>query len=178
MDTINYDPGDFFGFRNVPFHQHLGLAFERAEAGDGAAVVALPAAPELMDAGGLHAPAAAYTIAEVASALAACDALAALAPEIGPELKPVMLARRARFAPCGPLRGRIEAHARFVGDAAETIERLQTVRKATVPLEVRILSGDGSLGAEGSFDFYVRMMAESRLQAMTAAVETQIGGAR
>lgn len=171
---ITYDPDDFFGFRGVPFHQHLGLEFERR---DGAVVVALPAsaaiAPE-----GRQSPAAAYAVGEVSAALTACDTLAAIAPEFDPELRPVVLARGARFRPCGPLRGRLESRTRFAGDPARIIERLAAVRKAAVPIDVSILAEDGTLAAEGRFDFYVRMMIESRLRAMTAAVGLETGGAR
>jgi hypothetical protein len=171
--TVNYDPQDFFGFGDVPFHRHLGLAFERR---DGATVVALPAA--VVDAGGEQATAAAYAVAEVSAALAACDTLAAIAPEFDPELRPVMLARVGRFRTLAPLRGRLESRTRFAGDAVEAIRRLAATNKAAVPIDVQILDGDGAPVAEARIDFYIRMMTERRLAAMTAAVERQTGGVR
>jgi hypothetical protein len=169
---INYDAADFFGFRNVPFHQHLGLEFARR---DGSVVVTLPAAAA-MTAGGRQSPAAAYTVAEVSAALTACDTLAAIAPEFDPDLKPVVLARTGRFRQCTELRGRIESRTSFAGDPAAIIGRLAAVHKAMVPIDVSIVDEDETEVARARIDFYVRMMTETRLHAMTAAVETRTGG--
>jgi hypothetical protein len=173
METISYDAGAFFAFPDVPFHQHLGLEFSRH---DGAVVVALPEDAALLDGAGEQSVAAAYAVAEVAAALTACDTLAALAPAFDPELRPVVLARVGRLRERAPARGRLESRTRFVDDPVVTIGRLAARNKATVPIEVQILGGDGATVAEGRIDFYVRMMTESRLRAMTAAVET--GGER
>jgi hypothetical protein len=87
-----------------------------------------------------------------------------------------VLARVGRLRERAPARGRLESRTRFVDDPVVTIGRLAARNKATVPIEVQILGGDGATVAEGRIDFYVRMMTESRLRAMTAAVET--GGER
>lgn len=175
METISYDAAAFFGFPDVAFHRHLGLAFERR---DGAVVVALPEDAALAGADGAQSIAAAYAVAEVSAALTACDTLAAIAPAFDPELRPVVLARSARFRQCAPARGRLESRTRFADDPQETIERLAARNKASVPIAVEILADGETQVAEGRFDFYVRMMTESRLRAMTAAVETQTEGAR
>lgn len=175
METIEYDAAGFFGFPDVAFHRHLGLEFARR---DGAVVVALPGRPELADPAGEQSIAAAYAVAEVSAALTACDTLAAIAPEFDPDLLPVVLARGGRFRQCAPAYGRLESRTRFADDPRATIERLAARNKAMVPIDVRILDGSGTTVAEGRIDFYVRMMTQARLRAMTAAVETQTEGAR
>ncbi|HEX5146282.1 MAG TPA: hypothetical protein VFV85_04610, partial [Conexibacter sp.] len=112
------------------------------------------------------------------AALTACDTLAAIAPDFDPDLKPVVLARSGRFRERAAARGRLESRTRFAADPQATIERLAARSKAMVPIEVRILDGGGTEVADGRIDFYVRMMTESRLRAMTAAVEHETGGAR
>jgi acyl-coenzyme A thioesterase PaaI-like protein len=168
---ITYDRESFWGFRDVPFHQLMGIEFSRDP--DGSAVVSLPASPEVVDGAGEQSVAAVYTVAEIASALRTCDELAAHADEELPDdVYPVMLAREVRFRTLAPPRGDIAARTRFVGDTDEVLQRLRTRRKGNVTIEVRITGdGDEPVG-EAEIDFYVRIMSEERLLAMTAAAAT------
>ena len=164
---ITLDPETFWGFLDVPFHQLMGIRFSRA--GDGLSVVSLPAAPEVVDENGEHSGAALYSIAEIASALRACEDLAADTERLAAGSYPVLLARELRFRQLGPARGEIRARADFAGDSAEVIERLTTRRKANATLTVRIESDADGLVAEAETDFYLRIMSEERLLAMTDA---------
>jgi acyl-coenzyme A thioesterase PaaI-like protein len=164
---INYDPEGFWGFPDVPFHQQMGITFTRDP--DGSSVVGLPENPELVGAGGEQSSAAVYSIAEIASALRTCDELAAEAKELPQDMYPVMLARDVRFRFTGPARGDIAAHTRFVGDRSVVMRKIEKRRKGNVTIAVEVSGGDGQTVAEAQFDFYVRVMSEERLLAMTAA---------
>lgn len=167
---ISYEPENFWGFRDVPFHQLMGMRFSRDP--DGSSVVSLPASPEVLDGDGEHSTAAIYSVAEIASALRTCDELAAEAKELPQDMYPVMLAREVRFEAKAPPRGEIAARTRFVGDSAAVVRRIETRRKGEVTISVRITGeGDEPVG-EAEIDFYVRVMSEERLLAMTAAATT------
>jgi acyl-coenzyme A thioesterase PaaI-like protein len=167
---INYDPEGYWGFPGVPFHQRMGIEFSRDP--DGSSVVSLPATPEVLDENGEQSTAAIYTVAEIASALRTCDELAAEAKELPQDMYPVMLAREVRFKTMAPPRGEIAARTRFMGDPAEVMRRIEARRKGNVTIEVQITGEGGDQVGEAEIDFYVRIMSEERLLAMTAAATT------
>ena len=164
---ITLDPETFWGFLDVPFHQLMGIRFARAE--DGRSVVSLPPEPEVVDEHGEHSAAALYSIAEISSALRACEDLAADTKKLAAGSYPVLLARELRFRQLAPAHGEISARAEFAVDSAEVIERLATRRKANATLKVRIESDVDGLVGEAETDFYLRIMTEERLLAMTDA---------
>lgn len=158
-------PDDFYGFREVPFHVHLGMTFERPDP-TGPALVTLPAQPHLLDADGLHSPAAIYTVGEVASGISICDALMLHAADAGTTLMPLVLTRRAVFTPVAVTGGDIRSRAVFVGDVPAATERLRRSRKVNVEVECALLgAGDGLVGRVHVY-FYVRLMELRRLEAM------------
>lgn len=168
---IHLDQETFWGFLDVPFHQQMGITFRRED--DGTAVVGLPHDPELVDEDGEQSPAALYSIAEIASALRVCDEMADEAKYLPEGMYPVMLARNVRFQCLAPARGAIEAHTRLLGDRDELVTKIKTKRKGMVEIAVGVSDDEGSKAAEARFDFYVRVMSEERLLAMTAAA---VGG--
>jgi acyl-coenzyme A thioesterase PaaI-like protein len=157
-------PDDFYGFREVPFHVHLGMRFERPDP-DGPAVVTLPAQRHLLGHDGRQSTAAAYTVGEVAAGIAVCDALLLHAtPDAA--LMPLVLTRRAEFTPGPRPRGDIRSRASFAGDAAAAADGLRRSRKAKVAVECA-LSADGDEPAgHVTVHFYVRLMDPRRLEAM------------
>jgi hypothetical protein len=167
---INYDPENFWGFPGVPFHQRMGIEFSRDP--DGSSVVSLPGSAEVLDGDGEQSTAAVYTVAEIASALRTCDELAAEAEELPQDMYPVMLAREVRFRTLAPPRGGIAARTRFVGDSAEVVRKIEKRRKGNVTISVHITGDGGEPVGEAEIDFYVRVMSEERLLAMTAAATT------
>jgi hypothetical protein len=162
-------PEDFYGFREVPFHIHLGMRFERPEPG-GRAIVTLPASADICDADGLHSPAAVYTVGEVATGIEVCDALLLHAAEAETTLMPLVLTTISRFWQRGPARGDIHAETEFVGDTGAEAQKLRENRKTKVETRAR-LYGDGStLAGEMQVFFYVRLMELSRLEAMAGTL--------
>jgi hypothetical protein len=158
-------PEDFYGFREVPFHVHLGMRFERARPG-GPAVVALPAEPRLLDRVGRHSPAAVYLVGEVASGISVCDALALHGAGAETTLMPLVLTRRTVFTPGPAPCGEIRSSARFVGDSAAAAERLRGSRKVNVEIECAMRGQEGDVAGRVHVHFYVRMMELARLEAM------------
>jgi len=170
--NVNYNRDDFYGFADVAFHRHLGLEISRPSP-EAPAVVAMPVSDELTFADGRQSDAAAYTVAEITSALAACDLLESNAPSIPEETVPLMLTTQATFRQRRPATGKLEAHARVEADGREVMRRLETVGKVKVPIDAEVLGEDGELVGEARFTFYFRLMQMSRLRAMTA---TAMGG--
>jgi acyl-coenzyme A thioesterase PaaI-like protein len=164
---ITLDPATFWGFLDVPFHQLMGVRFSRGE--DGFSVVSLPPSPETVGPDGEQSGAALYTVAEISSALRACEDLAEETEKLAAGSYPVLLARELRFRQLAPAYGEVSARAQFVGDSAEVLERLTTKRKANATLAVRIEAEGGEQVAEAETDFYLRIMTEDRLLAMTGA---------
>jgi acyl-coenzyme A thioesterase PaaI-like protein len=152
---IHLDQETFWGFLDVPFHQQMGITFRRED--DGTAVVGLPHDPELVNEDGEQSPAALYSIAEIASALRVCDEMADEAKYLPEGMYPVMLARNVQL----------------LGDRDELVTKIKTKRKGMVEIAVGVSDDEGSKAAEARFDFYVRVMSEERLLAMTAAA---VGG--
>lgn len=158
-------PDDFYGFPEVPFHVHLGMRFERLGPG-GPAVVTLPSQPHLVEPDGRHSAAAVYTVGEVASGIAICDALALSSPDSETKLMPLVLTRRAVFRPALPPRGDIRSRAEALGDVAAAAERLRVRRKVNIEVQCT-LRGDGDdVAGRLHVYFYVRMMELGRLEAM------------
>lgn len=165
---VDIDREGFFGFANVPFHRHLGLRFSR-DAPDGPPVVTLPWQPHLAGPGGEVSPSAAYTVAEVASALAASDTLSAAAPKIPDGMIPVMLATKGSFRSHGRAGlGDVVAHARLLDDVGDAVRRVEKARKVRITI-VTELTVDGRIIGDSRLNFYIRMMDEPRLQALRAA---------
>jgi hypothetical protein len=167
MNHVSLDRADYFGFREVPFHRHLGVRFWR-ESEHEPPLVGLPAAMAC-GAGATHSPAAVYTIAEIASALAASDTLAGEVSEFSDALIPVMLATGASFTVLRDARGDIFARAALQEDPAATVERLRIARKVRIRILTRVFDNDaGEEGAVGELElrFYIRLMDERRLQAI------------
>ncbi|HXR61558.1 MAG TPA: hypothetical protein VN732_09545 [Solirubrobacterales bacterium] len=160
-------PDDFYGFRDVPFHVHLGMRFERPDP-NGDAIVTLPPAPELLNRDGTQSPAAVYTVGEVASGISLCDALALYGGGgDDEELVPLVLTRRTEFAPApAAARGDLRSRARFAEDADAATERLRTGRKANVEVECDILAADDEVVGTLRVYFYVRLMSLSRLESI------------
>jgi hypothetical protein len=158
-------PDDFYGFREVPFHVHLGMTFERPDP-SGPAVVTLPAQPHLLDRRGAHSPAAAYTVGEVASGISVCDALALHGAGADTDLMPLVLTKRTVFRPATSARGDLRSRARFVGESGEAAERLRSSRKVSVEVACTVLGEGEQLAGEVHVYFYVRLMQLSRLEAM------------
>jgi len=168
-------PDDFYGFPEVPFHVHLGMRFDRP-CPDGPAVVTLPSQPHLVEPDGRHSVAAVYTVGEVASGIAICDALALSKPDPETKLMPLVLTRKAVFkSACRP-RGDIRSRAEALGDVPAAAERLRTRRKASI--EVRCtLHGDGDdVAGLLHVYFYVRMMELGRLEAMAGEMMPAMAG--
>lgn len=159
-------PEDFYGFREVPFHVHLGMRFERVRPG-GPAVVTLPADRRLLDSDGRHSPAAVYAVGEVASGISVCDALALHGAGAKTTLMPLVLTRRTVFDPGPAPRGAIRSSSRFVGDTAAAAERLRGSRKVNVEVECTMRGEDeAEVAGRVHVYFYVRMMELARLEAM------------
>lgn len=156
---------DFYGFPQVPFHVHLGMRFDRPGA-DGAAVVTLPSAPHLVGAGGRHSVAAVYTVGEVASGIAICDALALSMIDPGTQLMPLVLTKGAVFTPAARPRGDIYSEAKAIGDVQGAAERLRTVRKANLEVRCTLRGEADRVAGRLHVYFYVRMMDPGRLEAM------------
>lgn len=166
--VIDFRRETFFGFTDVPFHMHVGLRFRRRDP-DAPADVTLPPSTELTSPHGEHSPAALYTLAEVASGLAASEALSMEQRTPDDGLLPIMLATQATFRPVKPARGEIRAEPRLVGDAAEKAERLAVTRKVTLLMETSLTTVDGLLAAQATFSFYLRLMRKTSLLAMRVA---------
>jgi hypothetical protein len=159
-------PDDFYGFRDVPFHVHLGMRFQRPDP-EGAAVVTLPPAPGLLNPDGTQSPAAVYTVGEVASGISVCDALALHGAGEDTTLVPLVLTRRTGFDAAGsPPRGELRSRARFAEDAEAATERLRTGRKANLEVECQVLTEDDGVAGNLRVYFYVRLMSLSRLEAI------------
>jgi hypothetical protein len=156
-------PDDFYGFRDVPYHVHLGMRFERPDPA-GAAVVALPPAASLLTPGGAHSPAAVFTVGEVASGISVCDILALHGAGEDTELVPLVLTRRTSFEPGAEVAGELRSRARFDDDAERAAERLRSARKANVEVGCEILGEGGAGAGRMRVYFYVRMMSLSRLE--------------
>ena len=166
---INLDPETFWGFVDVPFHRQMGIEFSRDP--DGRAVVSVPPSEAVVGPDGEQSTAAMYSIAEIASALQACEDLAGEVERLPEGTYPVLLARELRFRQTGAARGEIAARATFKDDSEAVLERLMTRKKASATLAVRI-EADGGQVAEAETDFYFRIMTEERLLAMTNAAAT------
>lgn len=163
-DSSPYPEG-FYGFRDVPFHVHLGMRFERPDPA-GAAVVTLPAGGPLLNPDGIQSPAAAYTVGEVASGISVCDALALHGGSEDTTLVPLVLTRRTSFTPGEEVRGELRSRARFAEDVEAAIGRLRAARKANVEVACEILAGDEAVAGAMRVYFYVRMMSLSRLESI------------
>jgi hypothetical protein len=158
-------PDDFYGFPEVPFHVHLGMRFERPGP-DEPAVVTLPSQPHLVEPDGRHPVAAVYTVGEVASGIAICDALALGEPDPETKLMPLVLTRKAVFRPGPRPRGEVRSRAEVLGDVPAAAERLRARRKANIEVQCT-LRGDGEdVAGQLHVYFYVRMMELGRLEAM------------
>jgi acyl-coenzyme A thioesterase PaaI-like protein len=164
---ISYDREGFWGFPDVPFHQQMGIEFEREP--DGSAVVSLPHEAELVDEREEQSPAALYSVAEIASALRVCDELSVHEDELPAGYYPVMLAREVRFRSVAPARSAIAARTRLIDSRDQFVEKLRTRRKSMVRIAASVTDAEGAGVADAEFDFYVRIMSEERLLAMTAA---------
>jgi hypothetical protein len=158
-------PGDFYGFPEVPFHIQLGMRFERPQP-EGPALVTLPARPDLLGGDGRHSTSALYTVGEVASGIAICDALLAGMSRDTTTLMPLVLTTRAVFAPLIRAGGEIRSRTSFLGDAEAAVQKLGRTRKVKVEVQGEMLSHDDEVVGRIHVYFYVRLMELSRLQAM------------
>jgi hypothetical protein len=149
---------DFYGFTDVRFHRHLGMAFERAHA-RAACDVTLPA-PR----GERVSPAAVFTVAEVAGAMAASEGLLPHAAEILAVAKPMLLTTRVQFSALRDGHGTIRATARMTGDGAAAVDKLRRVRKVKVQVEVDLFdAGDARVGT-ATVHCYIRLMSQELLE--------------
>lgn len=158
-------PGDFYGFPEVPFHIHLGMRFERPDP-NGPAVVTLPTRSDLLGGDGRHSAAALYTVGEVASGIAVCDALLARISKDTTTLMPLVLTTRAVFTPLIRPSGDIRSRTRFLGDAVAAVQKLGRTRKVKVEVEGEMLNDHNELTGRIHVYFYVRLMELSRLEVM------------
>jgi len=158
-------PDDFYGFVDMPFHQHLGVRFTRPDPYE-PAIVGLPPRPDLLGRDGEQSPAAVYTVAEIAAAMAACDAIVPHAPDIMATMKPAMLTVGASFEALRPAYGELTADARVRGDGARAVERLRTAKKVKMDIDIEVSGDDGEPVGRATVHFYVRLMDESRLRAI------------
>ncbi len=167
MNHVSMDRENFFGFAEVPFHQHLGVRFWR-ESERMPPLVGLPADSACGE-GGRHSPGAIYTIAEIASALAASDTLAGEVSEFSASMIPVMLATGASFRLVRDAHGDILARAALREDPVATVQRLRIARKVRITILTRVFderTEDTEAVAELELRFYIRLMDERRLEAI------------
>jgi hypothetical protein len=158
-------PDDFYGFRDVPFHIHLGMRFERPEPA-GPAVVTLPGGDSVLGAEGAHSPAAVYTVAEVASGISVCDALALYGAGEDTTLVPLVLTRHTSFEPRADVGGELHSRARLAEDPEAATGRLRATRKASIEVECDVLGEDDTLAGRLGARFYLRMMSLSLLESI------------
>jgi len=158
-------PDDFYGFRDVPFHVHLGMRFERPDP-EGAAVVTLPAGNSLRGPDGAQSPAAVYTVGEVASGISVCDALALHGAGENTTLVPLVLTRSTTFEPREDVSGALRSRARPAGDAKAATERLRSARKVSLAVKCEVLGEDDTPAGDISVDFYIRMMSLDLLESI------------
>jgi hypothetical protein len=156
---------DFYGFRDVPFHVHLGMRFERPDPA-GPAVVTLPAQSHLLEPDGRQSMAAVYAVGEVASGISVCDALLLHAAEAESALMPLVLTKRAVFTPMARPYGDVRSRTACVGDASAAAEKLRASRKVKVEVEGELLGDGDEVAGRIHVYFYVRLMELSRLEAM------------
>jgi hypothetical protein len=149
---------DFYGFTDVRFHRHLGMVFERADA-SAACEVTLPARSDQR-----VSPAAVFTVAEVAGAMAVSEGLLPHAAEILAVAKPMLLTTRVHFQAVGDGRGTIRARARMAGDGADAVEKLQRVRKVKVQVEVELSDADQKRVGTATVYCYIRLMSQELLE--------------
>jgi hypothetical protein len=148
---------DFYGFTEVRFHRHLGLAFERAGDADECQVT-LPAPDDRP-----VSPAAAFTVAEVAGAMAVSEGLLPHAAEILAVAKPMLLTTRVHFRALADGRGTVRAEARMTTGGAVAVEKLQRVRKVKVEVEVDLFDVVETRVGTATVYCYIRMMSQELL---------------
>lgn len=165
MDELT-DRAGFYGMPTVPFHRHLALRFWRGTP-DGPGFVTLPSsAGDPAQGGRGPSPSAVYTAAEVASALAVCDAMLPGIVRVADTMSPAMLTTGGTFRVLGPMDGDVTAEASVVGDPEGPIGQLEAKRKAQVEVDVSLLDAGRRLAAEARFHFYLRLMRARQLEAM------------
>lgn len=160
-------PADFYGADGVPFQRHLGMGLRR-ERPDGPATVSLAPRAEVVEGGDEQSPAAVFTVAEVAAAICAADAVWQHDPDGFSEMMPVLLTTGARFQLGAGGRGEITASATFGGDGAAILERLRRVRKASLAVDVEVRDEADQLAGVAEVDIYLRLMNRESFDAMLA----------
>lgn len=154
----------FYGFTEVRFHRHLGMAFSRAEP-TATCDVTLPAAPDQS-----VSPAAAFVVAEVAGAMAVGEGLLPHAADImaGAENsllsgRAMLLTTRVHFRALADGRGTVRADARLTGDPEALVAKLRRVKKVKVEIEVDLFDGEETKVATATVYCYVRIMSQELL---------------
>jgi acyl-coenzyme A thioesterase PaaI-like protein len=157
----------FYDFPTIPLHMHLGITFER-EGGDpgSPAICTLPANPEFTLPGGMQSEAAIFTIGEVSGGVAVSDAVVPVAAQLG--MRPVILTKTATFRPLATAYGSMTGLCEVHGDYDAAVERMTKRKKADVAIAVKIHDEQQTLVGESVLYYYVRLMDESRLQAMAS----------
>src|SRR5436190_18661395 len=162
----------FYDFPNIPLHVHLGITFER-EHPDGPAICTLPADERFVWPDGYQSHAAIYTIGEVSGGVAVSDFVVPHAAAMG--LRPVILTKKATFAPTARARGSMTAECEVVGDHEAAVAKMQKRFKADVDIGVTVYDEGRSAVGRCVLSYYVRLMDEERLQKM-AALSTGMAG--
>jgi hypothetical protein len=157
----------FYDFPTIPLHMHLGITFEREDP-DGPAICTLPANPDFLWPEGPHSEAAIYTIGEVSGGVAVSDAVVPVAAQMGK--RPVILTKKATFKTLGQARGSMTGICEVHGDYEAAKERMAKRFKADVAIAVKIMDEQGTQVGESILYYYVRLMDESRLAAMSAGM--------
>lgn len=149
---------DFYGFTDVRFHRHLAMAFARAHPG-APCEVTLPAEPDQP-----VSPAAVFTVAEVAGAMAVSEGLLPHAAEILAVAKPMLLTTRVRFQTLADAKGTVRARARMAGEGADAVQRLRKVRKVKVQVEVDLFDATQQQVGAATVYCYIRLMSQELLE--------------
>jgi hypothetical protein len=162
----------FYDFPSIPLHVHLGITFER-ETPDGPAICTLPASPDFTWPDGHQSHAAIYTIGEVSGGVAVSDFVVPHAVEVG--MRPVILTKKATFAPSARARGSMTGECEVVGDYEAAVAKMKKRFKADVDIGVTVYDEDRLAVGRCVLSYYVRLMDEERLQKM-AALSTGMAG--
>ena len=170
-------PENFYGFPDIPFHVHLGMTFSR-RVDDGPPVVTLPALDRHAGADGRQSASAVYTLGEVACGVQACDDLLVHTLYEADTTVPLVLTRRIVFRPLAPAYGELRSRTRGADDAEAVRERLAKRRRLQLETRAVLVDEHGTVAGETHAEFYVRIMARERFEAMTGTLlSTLTGGA-